>query len=373
MLRLTRRVRVIAAGAALATAVGTVGWSQPAHAAGQEFGSAYVWAHDPTAASYTPVAAYQWNSVHPFEAVNRVNRVSVGVYRVLMKDLLGTRGTVSVTAYGTSSSYCNVGAWFPVADRGGTSQQVEVRCFTHAGNPADSRFTVSYTNRASTPFPMAYVWADQPFTTDYTPHPFYRFSSSGSALTILRAEAGFYFVRLPGFGTRGRDPEGIATVTAYGPGSARCHIGTGPGGIDAIESVSVACTTPSGRLVDSQFTLTYVEDGNPLGAALGASGHDSAYVRVAPDGSAFPSFAFPRDGSVRSERLATGSYRVRLPVDLRVGHVQVSAARNGDLSRNRCKVASWNASEGVLVRCFGPNGRPANVDFHLTFVGPSRG
>ena len=85
MLRLTRRVRVIAAGAALATAAGAVVWRHPAHAAGQEFGSAYVWAHDPTAASYTPVAAYQWNSVHPFEAVNRVNRVSAGVYRVLIR------------------------------------------------------------------------------------------------------------------------------------------------------------------------------------------------------------------------------------------------------------------------------------------------
>ena len=94
---------------------------------------------------------------------------------------------------------------------------------------------------------------------------------------------------------------------------------------------------------------------------------------MASDGSAFPPFAFPRDGSVRSERLATGSYRVRLPVDLRVGHVQVSAAQNGDLGRNHYKVARWNASEGVLVLCFGANGRPANVDFHLTFVGPSRG
>ena len=50
---------------------------------------------------------------------------------------------------------------------------------------------------------MAYVWADQPFAREYTPHPLYRFSSSGSDLNILRAEAGFYFVGFQDLGPAG--------------------------------------------------------------------------------------------------------------------------------------------------------------------------
>jgi hypothetical protein len=130
------------------------------------------------------------------------------------------------------------------------------------------------------------------------------------------------------------------------------------------------CTTPSGARVPNQFALTYVEDGNLLGAPVGTGGHDSAYARVRHDADTDPRFAFPGDGSVRAELLTTGRYRVRMPVDLSSGHAQVTAT--GFPPGRFCKVAWWNSLDGIVVHCFGADGRPANVDFQVTFVGPSR-
>jgi len=375
MLRRIRLLPKIAVGAILSTCLGTaVVTATGAHAGPpQEIGAAYVWANEPTSASYTPAVSYQWNSTSPTRVVNHVQRTGVGVYLVFMKDLVGAHGTVSVTAYGESSAYCKVVDWFPVQDGASTSQRIRVHCFDRTGTPVDSRFTVSYANRRSTPFPMAYLWADQPFTTNYAPNPLYRFSSTGQVPTIERAAAGLYIVSLPGFRRPGAsDITGIAMVTGYGPGPDRCGVAFGPGGFAAIEAVQVSCTTPSGQLVDSQFTLTYVEDGNVLGGRLGARLHESAYVRGMRDHTGVmrspAEFAFPSGGTVRVATLSTGRYRVILPVDLRAGHVQVVAAfRQG----KHCKVAGWTPTSGAVVLCFAPDGSPTDVDFQLTFVGPS--
>jgi hypothetical protein len=259
---------------------------------------------------------------------------------VRIRDLTGEGGTVSVTAYGGSKQYCKVESWFPDGD----AQNVQVNCFDAAGNRADSR----------------------------EPNSLYRFSSTGMTVSVARINVGIYLVRLPGFRRGSGDVTGIAKVTAYGPGSTRCYIDFGPGGFAAIDSVIARCTTPAGELADSQFTVTYVQDGN----LLGASGHDTAYVRVRSDGTLVdpPSeFAFPTDGSVQAERIGPGAYRVRLPVNLNVGHAQVTADLFIDPQAGRhCKISRWNPSEGVLVVCFAADGRPQDAGCQLTFVGPGR-
>jgi hypothetical protein len=378
MLRQIRLRPTIAVGAILATCLGTgVVTATGAHAGPpQDIGAAYVWADEPTSASYTPAVSYQWNSTSPTRVINHVQRTGVGVYLVFMKNLVGNRGTVSVTAYGESSAYCKVVDWFPVPDGASTSQRIRVHCFDRTGTPVDSRFTVSYANRQNTPFPMAYLWADQPFATRYVPNPLYRFSSAGQVTTIQRDGPGLYLVSLPGFRRPGAsDITGIAMVTAYGPGPARCGVDFGPGGFAAIEGVAVSCTTPSGQLVDSQFTLTYVEDGNVLGGRRGTRFHESAYARGMRDHTGVMSspaeFAFPSDGTVRVATLSTGTYRVTLPVDLRAGHVQVVAAFASFRQGKHCKVAGWSPGSGATVLCFARDGTPTDVDFHLTFVGPS--
>lgn len=379
MLRQIRLRPTFAVGAILATCLSaaTLVAATDAHAGPpRDIGAAYLWANEPTSATYTPAVSYQWNSTSPRRAVNHVQRTGTGAYLVFMKNLLGTRGTVSVTAYGESSAYCKVVEWFPVQDGAGTSQRIRVHCFDQTGTPADSRFTVTYANRQSTPFPMAYLWADQPFTRNYAPNPLYRFSSTGQVTTIERAATGLYMVSLPGFRRPGAsDITGIAMVTGYGPGPNRCGVDFGPGGFAAIEGVLVSCTTPSGQLVDSQFTLTYVEDGNILGGRPGTRFHEFAYARGARDATgvmrAPADFAFPHNGTVRVTTLGTGRYRVSMPVDLSTGHVQVVSAFAGFQEGKHCKVAGWSPGSGAVVLCFAPDGTPTDVDFHLTFVGPS--
>jgi hypothetical protein len=68
---------------------------------------------------------------------------STGVYTV-PADGLGSvpgRGQVTVTAIGTSTSYCHVGNW----STAGLVENMVVRCFNPAGSPVDSDFTLGVT------------------------------------------------------------------------------------------------------------------------------------------------------------------------------------------------------------------------------------
>jgi hypothetical protein len=63
-----------------------------------------------------------------------VSRGGTGVYTVQLP-AFGANGDVQVTAYGGGSSFCKVSVW--------TLSGVGVRCFTTAGVPADSSYTVT--------------------------------------------------------------------------------------------------------------------------------------------------------------------------------------------------------------------------------------
>src|SRR5580693_1735504 len=76
----------------------------PAHAANGLIG--WVWANQPTTASYTPDAAHSYNSR---AAANTVTRFSAGVYGVEMDGLFNgnEENDVQVSAYDTSG-YCQI-------------------------------------------------------------------------------------------------------------------------------------------------------------------------------------------------------------------------------------------------------------------------
>lgn len=111
----------------------------------------YVWANQPTTASYTPSAAYSYNLVGRANA-NRVSRSSRGVYAVRCNGVgggslfsgsgsWGAGGHVQVTAYGGDSNHCKVVSWAT----GGRDFVGNVRCFNANGQLADSRFTLLLT------------------------------------------------------------------------------------------------------------------------------------------------------------------------------------------------------------------------------------
>ena len=86
----------------------------------------YLWANQPSTASYTPSALYQYNSTGQ---KNTISRGGVGSYTVTFPGVSVNGGSVEVTAYGGGSEYCSIGWW--------GSNAVQVYCYANGGAPAD--------------------------------------------------------------------------------------------------------------------------------------------------------------------------------------------------------------------------------------------
>jgi hypothetical protein len=214
--------------------------------AGNAQQQAYLWANSPTSASYVPSRFYSFNSRG---GTNRVTRSGVGVYQASLPGFTTVGGNVQITGYGTSSGYCKVSSW-------GVST-VNVRCFTAVGAPADSMWSLRYTDRhvANDARRGAYVWANNPTSPLYTPSATYRWHSQGNVITISRSGTGSYLVRIPNMVAYNRTS---AMVTGYGSSNTTCAVGSwvsdGAGGTN----VRVYCRTPAGALTDTYFTLSYL-------------------------------------------------------------------------------------------------------------------
>ena len=109
--------------------------------AAQASTNAWVWADSPSVASYTPNGSYAYN---PTGGATSITRSSIGVYSVRFSNLVsiaGTGGNVQVTPYGVGTSNCRVLSWNTSA----SDLIINVGCYTTAGAPVDSMYTVLYT------------------------------------------------------------------------------------------------------------------------------------------------------------------------------------------------------------------------------------
>jgi hypothetical protein len=97
----------------------------------------YVWANDPTAASYTPAANYQWDDTSTPGSSITITRLSLGSYVVdLTRHSTNGDGNVQVTAYGTGPEYCHLAGW--------SGNGIQVHCFDRWGRGVDTRFTLAF-------------------------------------------------------------------------------------------------------------------------------------------------------------------------------------------------------------------------------------
>lgn len=114
---------------------------------GYSHSGGYVWANDPTSASYTPSSTYRFNSSG---GVNTITRSATGSYRVRFPNLKPSNDTTTqVTAYGSGSEYCTVSNW---SSDGSNGTYAYVNCYSSPGNPVNTRFTLAYfTNTAIVP------------------------------------------------------------------------------------------------------------------------------------------------------------------------------------------------------------------------------
>ncbi|MFI5495118.1 hypothetical protein [Actinoplanes sp. NPDC051859] len=213
---------------------------------------AYVFASQPTAASYTPPANYSYNSTG---GINKITKAAApaGVYTVDAPSLGAAGGHVQVTAYGTGTEWCTAWNWAPA----GTAQRIHVRCYNAGGQPADTKFTLSYVKNGnffgssvccnSDGHPTSYLYANQPTAASYEPSAGYRFLSGTSR--IDRLSAGRYKVNY-GWAAQG----GAVNVTSIGGNNARCKVEA----YVSDEIANVVCHNPAGATVDAPFLLHHV-------------------------------------------------------------------------------------------------------------------
>ena len=182
---------------------------------------AYLWAQDPAAAAYTPSTYHQFNSTG---ATNTIVRHSAGDYTVTLPGLASSGGTVKVTAFSATPSYCKASEW----DAAGADEQVDVLCFDFTGAPVDAKFTLAFADDTSilaNGAASGYVWANDAAAPAYTPNSAYQYNSTGATNTIARTATGRYTVTFPGLGSSlFATNAGIVHVTAHHTTSKRCEL-----------------------------------------------------------------------------------------------------------------------------------------------------
>jgi hypothetical protein len=227
--------------------------------------AAYAYANRPTTHSYTPEAAYSFNSSGGGIGIVRTG---LGKYTVTFSGLGGEAlgGTVDVTAEGNQPAQCEVTSWD--RDSTGFSLQVGVDCFAVAGARMDAPYMVAFTSGGSTSGTTDYVWASRPTTLSYAPAPAYSFNSSGTINKITRLGVGQYQVNMPGPAVSG----GTVKVTAYGTAADSCQV-AGWVGLSTGQVVDVHCFDATGAAANDKFTVTYTNADDLLG-----DGGDSGYL-----------------------------------------------------------------------------------------------
>lgn len=216
-------------------------------------GLAFLWANEPTTASYTPSAAYQFNSQG---GTNTITRSGTGVYVADIPDLDPERSDVQVTAYGSAAARCKVASWY---SDGGTGTDVSVVCFDSAGAAADEKFDLAYSvnesfgrTTASTST-GAFAYADLPTTTaSYTPKNTYQYNGFGTGkLTAQETDKGNYAVTIPGSPAYS---ESDVLVTAYGSDNSYCN---SAGWSVSNSTLYVECFKQGGTPVSRAFDAGY--------------------------------------------------------------------------------------------------------------------
>jgi hypothetical protein len=213
----------------------------------------FVWANNPTSRSYTPLAAYQFNSSG---GTNTIQRLGTGRYEVFLPGPVVTGGTVKVTAYGSNANFCQVESWAAASP----GQNVIVDCFNPAGTPVNNRFTATFTasddllgDGASN---SGYLWGNDPSSSTYTPDPTYQFDTAGTTATVtkLPPNPGEWETLFP---NEADGAQGDQQGTAYGPTPAHCVV-DGPIGNSTSEQGDVFCFDTGGNLLDTLYTTQWL-------------------------------------------------------------------------------------------------------------------
>lgn len=237
-----------------------------------------------------------------------------------------------------------------------------IRCVDSAGNPADSSYRALFMKPPKKAWSrnFAYVWANQPTTSSYTPNTLYSRNPTGSSVSVTRTIAGVYRVVFDGLDDLGLF--GHAQVSATGFGARDCKISSW-----FADAASVRCYGSSGALMDSAFTLLFLKPDPD------STNFAHAWANEPTSASYTPSLIYSRNpsgGPITATRTSPGIYSITFAglsaYGFNGGHVEVTAHGNTNV---RCQVVSWS-SQTANVRCFTPTGIFVDSAYNILIMRP---
>ncbi len=330
---------------------------------------AYLWAQTASPPLNTPYAPDKQRNYNGFGLANSVTRTGTGAYRVLLGGMAkGATGkeTFIVTAYAQTKLRCYIRDWNDVA----SDLEVRIRCADFAGALTDSRFSFLMVGENSLPGRLAFAWADQPSTTQYTPDLSFSWNPSGNPITITNLAPGLdwgeYSADLGAPGTTGGKETYL--ISPYGDANALCRLWawTPASGI-----VDVDCFDGAGRMADRFYNILQVEQGRP-GMRFGYALADQP-MNTAPY-SPTPSVSNSTGGAITITRTQKGVYTVdfdglQKPVATRTEIVQVSPYQ----SIGACSIPAWPKTPSgnglrVWVVCRNAAGQVADMSFNVVVL-----
>ncbi|HEX6871475.1 MAG TPA: hypothetical protein VF163_10295 [Micromonosporaceae bacterium] len=300
----------------------------------------YVWGWQPANPNYIASTGYEHNSAG---GSVQITRSAVGTYQVRFAGMAGPGGAAHVSAYG-NNNLCSVSSWGPSLG----DEVINLRCFTTAGAPTDSRFIAHVTNRTDGAS-RGYLWSSDPTPPvgGYTPPTQYSFDSTGQPITVAATGVGAYTVDLGAFGqdSGGLWASGALRVTAYGSSPAHCQA-FDPAAFADPEILRVRCYGPDGLAVNTRFVLSYTRQVVPISATV--DNH-----AIPPTVAAWTS----PGGAPTVSLLAEGDYLVSFPAaGMPGGHAFAGIVGTPPMY---CVIQSWTVNAGAMnlhVRCFAPGG-----------------
>ncbi|MCI0690119.1 MAG: hypothetical protein L0Y54_23210, partial [Sporichthyaceae bacterium] len=252
-------------------------------------------------------------------------------------------GVAHAQAYGATSNYCTVYAWYQEAG----DQLIDVRCFNASGALTDTKFVANFARGSQGTARFAYLWANQASNpSPYSPAASYRYDAvDSSGIVVDRTGTGQYEVYLPAAGPT-LTTSWHFQITAYAT-SDRCKV---IGYYAPTRLATVACRNHSGSLADTRFSLSFASAASILGRTSGT--YFNSWSNNSTSGVEHPS---------------TGVYVMRLtgyPDDPK-GHVVADSLLNGS---DYCHIVSWTDAGAELqarVACFAPGGAPTDAVFYV--------
>ncbi|TDB73994.1 hypothetical protein [Micromonospora sp. KC723] len=225
----------------------TASWASASGMAGGHSDFAYLTTSVPDHDHELP-AETQFNSAGQ---VNKVRHVGVGRYTVYFQGLGSRqlpadadRGHVQVTARDDRGRRCKV-LTFWVNDE---NTQVDVACHNAAGEPSDSRFSISYSRDTSLVWTP---WGAYTRVSGGAVHPQWTYPAGSTSVTRgTGRDEGLFWVQTPmdGFMARGN-----VQVTAVGSGAHHCKVARW----SPEKGVWVRCFTSRGDPIRNPFLVSF--------------------------------------------------------------------------------------------------------------------